>query len=205
MYTLYTIPGTCSTGITALLEKLNVEYKTVTRDETPNYSEIVPTNQVPALVTDGQVITEGAAIALYLLEKHENDMLPKDLSKKGEFLQWLMFNYATLHPAYSKILTVGKCMESSEEKTKLKQKLADNLSGTWQIIDKQLATNKYMMGDEPSVMDYLLTIYTSWEHYMPDVKITLGANVRRLVQDVTALPEFQAAYQSENTEFRAAA
>ncbi len=49
MYTVYTIPGSCSSGIVVLLEKLQVEYTAVKREDVPNYSEIVPTNQVPAL------------------------------------------------------------------------------------------------------------------------------------------------------------
>jgi|GEM_PF-6803573 len=32
MYTLYTIPGSCSSGITVLLEKLQLEYSPVKRD-----------------------------------------------------------------------------------------------------------------------------------------------------------------------------
>ena len=93
MYTLYTIPGSCSSGITVLLEKLQLEYTAVKREDVPNYSDLVPTNQVPALnLPDGQVITEGAAIVLYLLEKHNSPMLPTDLSQKAEFLRWLLID-----------------------------------------------------------------------------------------------------------------
>ena len=97
MYTLYSIPGTCSTGITILLTKLGVDFKVIKRDDVPNYSDFVPTNQVPALKHDDQIITEGAAIVLYLLEKHQNDILPKDISDKGEFLQYLMLFYMYYH------------------------------------------------------------------------------------------------------------
>ena len=72
MYTLYTIPGSCSTGITVLLERLELDYQLLKLDEVKGYSSIVPTKQVPALKTkEGQILTEGGAIALYLLEKHE--------------------------------------------------------------------------------------------------------------------------------------
>jgi len=84
MYTVYTIPGSCSSGIVVLLENLQVEYTAVKREDVPNYSEIVPTNQVPALKTpDGQIVTEGAAIALYLLEKHHSPMLPADIYRES--------------------------------------------------------------------------------------------------------------------------
>ena len=66
MYTLYSIGGTCSTGITALLRKLDQEVSIIQRDTVDDYNKIVPTNQVPALDDSGFFLTEGAAIALYL-------------------------------------------------------------------------------------------------------------------------------------------
>ena len=205
MYKLYSIPGTCSTGITALLTKLGVDFEVIHRDDVPNYTEIVPTNQVPALEDSGQIITEGAAIVLYLLEKHNSDMLPSDISAKGEFLKWLMFDYATLHPAYSKLFAINGTMGGGAAKDKLMQQMADKASATWKIIDTRLADQKFIMGDTPTIVDYLATIYTSWGNYFPDAKITLGRNVERLVNDVSALPEFQTAYEVESIEFKAAA
>lgn len=70
MYTLYTIPGSCSTGIHTLLNALNIPVKIINRDDVENYQEIVPTNQVPALKDGELLLTEGAAIAQYLMEKH---------------------------------------------------------------------------------------------------------------------------------------
>lgn len=207
MYTLYSISGTCSTGITVLLEKLGLNFQTIQRDDVPNYSQIVPTNAVPALKTeDGQIITEGAAIALYLLEKHKSDMLPTDLSEKAEFLQWLMFDYATLHPAYAKLFTIGMKVEIDEsEKVKLMQQLGDKVSDTWAILDKRLAGQKFISGEQASIIDYLAAIYSSWGNYFPEVTITLGKNVERLIADVQNLPEFKAGYEAESTEFKAAA
>jgi glutathione S-transferase len=207
MYTLYSISGTCSTGITVLLEKLGVEFQTIQRDDVPDYAQIVPTNAVPALKTeDGQIITEGAAIALYLLEKHKSDMLPTDLSKKVDFLQWLMFDYATLHPAYAKLFTIAMKVQIDEsEKVKLMQQLGDKVSDTWAILDKRLASQNFICGEQASIIDYLATIYSSWGNYFPDVKITLGENVERLIADVQSLPEFKAGYEAESTEFKAAA
>lgn len=207
MYTLYSIPGTCSTGITVLLKKLDVDFKIILREDVPNYSEIVPTNAVPALQTDdGQIITEGAAIALYLLEKHKSDTLPTDLSEKAEFLKWLMFDYATLHPAYAKLFTIGMKIEIDEsEKVKVMQQLGDKVSELWTIIDKRVAGQKFITGEQVSVVDYLATIYSSWGNYFPDVKIVLGKNVERLISDVQTLPEFKAGFETESAEFKAAA
>lgn len=207
MYTVYTIPGSCSSGIVILLEKLQVEYTAVKREDVPNYTDFVPTNQVPALKTpDGQIITEGAAIALYLLEKHNSDMLPVDLSQKAEFFRWLMFDYATLHPAYGKMFAIQYRVEMDEtEKANVLQQLAISVSELWAILDRELEKKKYIAGDQPTIVDYLATIYSSWGNNFPDIKITLGKNVERLIDEVSALPEFQAGYRNENAAFKKAA
>lgn len=203
MYTLYTIPGSCSSGITVLLEKLQLEYTPVKREDVPNYAEIVPTNQVPALVPpDGQIITEGAAIVLYLLEKHNSPMLPADLPQKAEFLRWLMFDYATLHPAYGRMFAIlYKTQMDENEKISVLQQLAAYVDSLWAILDKELEKKRFITGDQPTVVDYLAVIYSSWGKNFTDSPITLGKNVERLVEEVSALPEFQAGYKRENIEF----
>ena len=204
MYTLYTIPGSCSSGITVLLEKLQLEYTPVKREDVPNYSDIVPTNQVPALKSpDGQIITEGAAIVLYLLEKHNSPMLPADLPRKAEFLRWLMFDYATLHPAYGKMFAIQyKTQMDENDKIRVLEQLAPSVSGLWAILDKELEQKKFITGDQPTIVDYLATIYSGWGKNFQNIKITLGKNVERLVDQVSALPEFQAGYKKENIEFK---
>lgn len=203
MYTVYTIPGSCSSGIIVLLEKMQLEYNPVKREDVPNYSEIVPTNQVPALkLPDGQIITEGAAIVLYLLEKHNSPMLPADLASKAEFLRWLMFDYATLHPAYGRMFAIQyKTQMDDNAKNSVLKQLAPYVSSLWAILDKELEKKKFITGDQPTVVDYLATVYSSWGKNFQDIEITLGKNVERLVEQVSALPEFKAGYKKENIEF----
>lgn len=204
MYTLYTIPGSCSSGITVLLEKLQLEYTPVKREDIPNYSDLVPTNQVPALkLPDGQIITEGAAIVLYLLEKHNSPMLPADLSQKAEFLRWLIFDYATLHPAYGRMFAIQyKTHLDENEKVNVLKQYAAYTSSLWAILDNELEKKRFITGDHPTIVDYLATIYSGWGNNLLGTKITLGKNVERLVEEVSILPEFLAGYKKENIEFK---
>lgn len=203
MYTIYTIPGSCSSGVVVLLEKLGVDYTPIKREDVPDYQQIVPTNQVPALKTpEGQIITEGAAIVLYLLEKHQSDMLPSNLEEKAEFLRWLMFNYATLHPAYGRMFAIHyRVNVSKEEKEKILSQLADGVSGLWKILDKKLEGSKFITGDQPTIVDYLAAVYASWNRNFSEIPITLGENVRRMIGEVTELPEFSAGYSREGIEY----
>lgn len=200
MYQLITIPGTCSTGIHVLLNKLNVPFEVVKRDDIENYQALVPTNQVPALQTGESLITEGAAIVLYLADQHGVDL--NRYGSKDIFRQWLMFNYATLHPAYSKLFTVNNVMADSDEKHVVMQALADRVADTWKIVDQRLSKQPYMTGDIPTVIDYLLAIYLNWGNYFPQLKIPVGENVLRLVNEVSTHQEFVAAFENEGATFQ---
>ena len=129
-------------------------------------------------------------------------MLPMDPQAKAEFYRWLMFDYATLHPSYSKVLAIGRTMDDNETNKQLvMQKLADKVSLVWDILNKRLSTREFIVGDSVTIVDYLATIYTSWGHYVPGIKITLGEHVERLAMQVSSLPEFISAYEQENTTF----
>lgn len=200
MYNLYSIPGSCSSGIAVLMTKLGLDFNVVNPGDVADYKSVSPTGQVPALVEGDLVITEGAAIALYLLRRHGDDIV-----EDATFLRWLMFNYATLHPAYSKLFAVNGAMADGADKGALMQALADKLSQTWAIVNERLAERDVMVGDNVTVIDYLLAIYTGWNAYFPSVKIDVGDNVRALTKRVSALPEFKASFALENKEFVSAA
>ncbi|MFZ9035963.1 MAG: glutathione S-transferase family protein [Francisellaceae bacterium] len=197
MYTLYSLAGSCSTGITILLEKLNVPYQVVQRGSVENYKELVPTGQVPALKDGELLITEGAAIALYLLEKHDEGFQALSLEDKAQFYRALMFNYATLHPAYSKVIGVTRMLERDPEH--LAQRFADKISELWHILDQRLAGSRYVFGNSPTIVDYLLFIYSAWAgRFFPELTIKMGKNVQRLVHEVAKLPEVIAAFEKED-------
>ncbi len=203
MYKLYSISGSCSTGIHVLMRKLKLPVEIVMRSDVDNYVQLVPTNQVPALEKDELLLTEGASIALYLLEKHSQ--LPQGLEQRSEFRQWLMFNYATLHSAYSKLFAVTGAMADGAEKQALMEVLAERVSELWRIVEQRLVDRAYVMGAQPSLIDYLLAVYSRWGNNFASLNIELGENTQRLIASVMQLPEFIEAAEVEGIELAAAA
>ncbi|MCF2948050.1 glutathione S-transferase [Paraglaciecola aquimarina] len=197
MYTLYSMSGSCSTAIHILLNNLNIPVDIKYREEVDNYSDICPTGQVPALQTENGIMTEGAAIVQYLMDKHQVSIL----GDKAVFNRWLMFNYATLHPAYSKMFTVNFEMPNGEVKNDFMDLLAKKTSNLWAILDNKLAQQDFIAGTQVSILDYLITIYASWGNVFPEHDIRLGENVIRVIKHVMTLPEFQTAIVKENMQF----
>ena len=116
MYTLYTIPGSCSTGIHILLSELKQTFTLIEKNSLEDFDEINPIGSVPVLDDNGFIIREGGSIALYLLEKHTNNILPTEIQKKNIFIQKLLFNYATLQPAYNRLFFAMKHLQGSTQK-----------------------------------------------------------------------------------------
>jgi glutathione S-transferase len=196
MYTLYTIPGSCSTGIHALLIELGQPYEIVMRSDVPDYKNLVATNQVPALQTEDGLITEGAAICHYLLKKHADGQY----LNSHRFVEALMYNYATLHGAYSKLFATQK-MPDGQEKQAYQEQLAASTTELWQIVNQRLEGKTFMHENTPTVIDYLLAIYVRWGNAFPNLNMPVGANVLALVEKVSELPQFQQAFEKEDTAY----
>jgi len=201
MYKLYSIPGSCSTGINILLRTLEQDFKIINPAEIADFQTISPTSQVPVLDDDGLLITEGAAIVLYLMEKHNADKVDAPLAEKAEFLRWLMFNCATLHPSYSKMFALNGLQVENPNKALTLQALADRVSKNWAIIDNRLESREFIVGDSVSIIDYLVTIYASWASYFPEQNIVLGDNARDLIKRVSNMPVFKHSYESEGLNY----
>jgi glutathione S-transferase len=112
---------------------------------------------------------------------------------------------SALHPAYGKIFAIQyKAQMDKNEKANVLEQYAVYVSSLWAILDNELEKKSFITGDQPTIVDYLATIYSSWGNNFQDIKITLGKNVERLVEQVSTLPEFLAGYDRENIAFRKA-
>jgi glutathione S-transferase len=60
--------------------------------ETPEFLRLNPAGKLPVLVDGDLVLTESAAIVLYLAEKHpERGLLPSDLRTRAQVYRWILF------------------------------------------------------------------------------------------------------------------
>ena len=106
--TLYGSVSTASLVVHWLLVELGIEHELVllnfdTREhKAAPYLALNPAGVVPTLQIDGQVLTEAAAIALYLADRHpEAELLPAPgTPARGQAYRWMFWCANTLQPAY---------------------------------------------------------------------------------------------------------
>lgn len=105
--TLYTNPMSRGRSVQWLLDELGAPYDMKILDlgkrehKTPQYLAINPMGKVPAIVHRGVVITESAAICVYLADAFPKaGLAPKlDDPQRGTYLRWIFFGAGCFEPA----------------------------------------------------------------------------------------------------------
>lgn len=154
MLTLFHAPRSRSTRFLWLLEELGAPYEVRTvgiyRSHN-NTGERDPANphphgQVPALLDEGVLITESAAIALYLTDKFPSAGLGPTVGDplRGPYLSWLAYYAGVLEPS---VVNLWKQRQDDEDK-KIYSALDDRLRIT-------LESSPWLLGDHFSAADIL--------------------------------------------------
>jgi len=196
MYKLYFSPGACSLATQVVLRELKQPFELLNKGSVADYRQINPVGAVPALDVNGKVLTEGAAILLYLLQSHANELLPQEPSARQKAIENLTFANATVHPAYGKLFFVGTAIEEGEVKQQVFAAAAKQINELWQQVETSLESQPYLGGYSISPADILLTVYASWGQFFP-VEIVIGPQTQSMIDKVKAMESFRASVAAE--------
>lgn len=104
MIDFYTNPRSRGAIARWMLEEIGQAYETHVLDygttmKSPEYLAINPMGKVPAIVHDGQVVTETAAICAYLAEAFPEAGLAPTPDERAAYLRWFFFAAGPLEAA----------------------------------------------------------------------------------------------------------
>ena len=211
MLKLYYSPGACSMAPHVILNEIGIPVELVKVDlhagdnKKPEFLKVNPRGAVPVLQKDdGTIIREGAAIIMHILDNHPSPLLPPSGKERTQAIEWLMFANATMHPAYGKTFFVMKAVTDKAAQEQAFNACLEQINKCWKEVDERLAKNPYICGKEMTAADILLTVLANWGGYFPK-QPTLGANVKRLIKEISSRPSYQKALQAEKVEYKAAA
>ncbi len=201
---LYGSPSTASFVVHWLLIELGIGHELRMLDfgrheqKSPEYLAINPQGRVPALVVDGQVLTESAAIAMHLADLAPGAALapPAGTPERAAYYRWMFFCAYTLMPAYRAWFYPDE-PAGTEHAEEAKSAARATLEAAWQqVADHLSAEGPYLLGERRSAADFVLTMLMRWSRNMPrptDAWPALHAHARRM----KALPSFAEAYRRE--------
>ena len=203
--TLYGSRSTASLVVHWLLLELQIEHELVLLDfdtreqKAVDYLALNPAGRVPTLLIDGQVLTEAAAIALYLADRHpQANLLPgPGTPERGAAYRWMFWCANTLQPAYRAWFYADEGA-GPENVEAVREHARQQLEAAWQQFDEHLQdAGPYVLGERLSVVDFMLVMLMRWSRNMPrptDTWPVLKAYADRL----KARPAFAEVYGRED-------
>ena len=162
--THYHAPNTRSSAIQWLFEELgspphDCKVLNLAKGDhkTPWYMAINPMGKVPAVVHGDTVITEAAAIALYLADLFpEAGLAPKiGDPRRGTYLRWIVFNQAAVEPAVTDLALKREPGSPAMMSYGTYDATIDALAGA-------LATGPYILGETFSAADVIVGSGVRW-------------------------------------------
>ncbi|MDZ4760535.1 MAG: glutathione S-transferase family protein [Alphaproteobacteria bacterium] len=195
MLKLHHAPQSRSTRILWLLEELGadceISYTSIARmdgsgGEDENNPH--PDKKVPALVDRDQVITESAAIVLYLTDLYPEaglGPLPGD-PRRGEYLTWLFYYSGVVEPVVSfEFAGLGDhpaLIRTFRGRAELDRRLLDALK-----------TGPYLLGQKFSGVDILVASMGAWARQM----LPTGKVMDEYLARCNARPALKASYAKD--------
>ncbi len=164
---LYYSTGACSLADHIVLEWIGQPYEAqrVSREERAgaDYRRINPSGAVPALVQDGWVLTQNAAILNYLADSFPEAGLGGDGTPKGraEVNRWLAFINSDVHPAFKPLFGATAYLGDADAIEKSKDFARKSLRMLFERADAQLAGRDWIAGQR-SITDPYLFVTLRW-------------------------------------------
>ncbi len=199
MYTLYYLPDACSLATQVVLRELQQPVTLINKQQVDNFSEINPAGVVPVLLDGEQVLLEGAAVMLHILNKHPNALMPSSAEGQQQALQDIMFANASMHPAYGRLFFLAGTDVDASVRQGLMEKAAEEVSRLWAVVEQRLQQQRFLGGEQLSAADIMLAVYSRWSAAFP-VDIVIGPNTQAMLQHVIDRPTFQQALRAEQAQ-----
>lgn len=161
--TLYHSPNTRSSGVRILLEELGAPYRLYPLDMKAGehrrdaYLTINPMGKVPAITHGAAVVTEQAAIFLYLADLFPEAGLAPAIGDplRGPYLRWMVFYGSSFEPA-----VIDRALER-EPGPQAMSAYGDFDHVLATLVDA-LAKGPYLLGDRFSAADVLWGSALAW-------------------------------------------
>lgn len=198
MIKFYYHPSPNPLKVALFLEETGTPYEVIAVDtrkgeqHTDSYKALNPNAKTPTIVDGDAVVFDSNAILMYLAEKTGQFLPANTPAMRAQMHSWIMFIASGIGP-YS-----GQCVHftrfAPEPKAYAVNRYDFEAWRHWNIIDAHLGKNRFMLGDEYTVVDISLW---GWARVVPfvlgDDALDKLPNVKRFLDEVNARPAAQRA------------
>lgn len=159
--TLYTNPMSRGRIARWMIEETGAEYDTVVLDwgknKSADYLAINPMGKVPAIVHDGKVVTEGAAICAYLADAFPDAGLAPPTTERADYYRWLFFAAGPTEHAVT-----NRSLEVVPSKRQEMMAGYGNYDLMVDVLERAVAAHDYIAGDVFTAADVYVGSQVAW-------------------------------------------
>ena len=171
-YTLYGAPGSGATPVHAALTLIGAAVDVVDvapwqgESERQKLAAVNPLRQAPALVLpSGEVMTESAAILMWLAERHPEARLapPADHPLRAQYLRWMVYLPAAIYSMFWAHDEPSRLAADAAAEAVVLERTKERIAECWRLMDAQVPRGTpYLMGDSLGVLDLYVTVASRW-------------------------------------------
>ena len=175
MYILYGRPNTGSVPVEALLALLKVPatitdvIKTGTGSTPDWFLALNPRGEVPALrLPDGSVMTESAAMMIYLADAHPQAGLAPAITSpaRATYLRWMVYLAASPYTSDLRLYYPDRYSTDPTHAPAIKAKASADLAHDFAVMAAQLGVGPYILGQTFSAVDIYAATLITWSDDM---------------------------------------
>lgn len=125
------------------------------KNHEPDYLAMNPNGRIPTLVDGDYVLWESNSVMRYLCMAYgqTSPIYPPDAKRRAAVDRWLDWTLSTLQPVDRPVFWALVRTPVAQRDMAAIQRDADVATKVWKIIDRQLATRRYIEGDQLTLAD----------------------------------------------------
>ena len=193
---LYTWKTSNGKKVTIMMEECELEYKIHPIDISTDiqfsegFVKVNPNSKIPAIVDpDGPngrpfTVIESGAILMYLAEK-TGLFLPREMQRKYEVIQWVMFQMGGIGPIFGQ---VHHFKRAAKEKVPYAiNRYCKECRRLYGVLDSRLEGREYIANNEVSIADFC-TVPWVFRHDWQEIDLDEFTNVKRWYDNMMQRP-----------------
>lgn len=167
---IHVAPGTCALATLIALEEAGAGYTARRVDfaageqRSPDFLAVNPKGRVPALVTEGGVLTETPALLTYVAQRFPAAGLapfedPFAFARMQEFNAYLC---STVHVAHAHRMRGHRWVDDPDAMAAMQRKVPENMAACFDLIETTMLRGPWVLGDRYSLADGYLHTIARW-------------------------------------------
>lgn len=196
-YTVYGAAGSGSIPVEAALTLIGAPFTVVEaatwegEAQRARVAAVNPMRQIPALVTpDGEVVTESAAILIWLAETHpEAGLAPlAGDPARAQFLRWMTFVPASIYSMYwVRDVPARLAGDDADAQAAVLDRTSARIAECWGRMEAQITPGRFLLGDALTVLDLYVAVASRWTPHRPRFR-EVAPRMAEAMARVDALP-----------------